>query len=138
MRFLFLFVLALLTSCGGDCLNPAGCDKNTPSGSTSAPTSPDGWVASVPAGAVVLRVDGTAAAADISYFGPNSSGDTNGAPLPWAIQLNEGDQRLFYLQAKNTGATGTVRVVIASGGKILNQASSNAPQGLTSVDARCC
>ena len=141
MRSLLALAVTLLSGCGGDCISPTGCDKYTPPTTSTSPPAvvvPGGSTSSPTESSIVLRVDGTASSADISYSGGGASGDVNNSPLPWQRTFTATKGDLLFVSGVNATATGTVRVLITSGGRTLKEASTNAPRGYTSARADCC
>lgn len=135
------FVVAFIYGCGGDCLDPSGCGKtsSTPGSSnqTTSPT-PSGSASTASEASIVLRVEGTATAVDISYSGGGTTGDVNNATLPWQRTFTASKGDVLFVSGANVSASGTVRVIILSGGNILKEAGTNAPKGYTSVLGSCC
>lgn len=123
-----------LAACGGDPCNagksvftgqlPAACT------STATPT---------PASGLVLRVNGTASSADISYISPAATARADDVGLPWTITIPAASGDFIALTASAQGSDSReLTVAILYNGAVLQQSTGRGTLPFASITATCC
>lgn len=128
-------VLAL-AGCGGDCLNPAGCNKGD--GPGAAVSNSGGPPASSGTYAITYGAAGSIGSVKVTYFDPNGGTSTEVVNLPWQKQFYGEKGAVLFLSAEGSAVPGTVTINIFANGSLLGSGVGTGPNALTSVTRSCC
>lgn len=125
-----------LAACGGD---PCNAGKSVFTGQWPAACAAATGSTPVAASGLVLRVEGTSAAADVYYVTPAATADAANVPLPWsaALPAATGDS-ITLLASQATGQTGGITATVTYNGKVLQQSSGSGSSALARVTVTCC
>jgi hypothetical protein len=128
-----LLAATVLSGCGGDCLNPSGCNSPKTTSSSSTPTpGPTGSYT------ILYAVGGTATQASLTY--QNSQGGTSQEKvnLPWQRQFTMVKGDFLYLSGQNEGDTGTVTTEIRVNGALFKTTTSSGAFVIATASGSCC